>query len=123
MKIELKERIDDLVTQNEIVLFIKGTVKFPQCGFSGMIIAIFKEVGMPFETMNILADDALRQGMKEYSAWPAFPQVYVGGRFAGGAETIRQLYRSNELMAYVENAIRNRVHVIDIGSESKEMEQ
>ena len=80
----LKQKIDETVRGNKVVLFVKGTKTFPQCGFSSAVIEIFKSIGAPFECVNILADQDLRQGLKEYSAWPTFPQIYVGGEFVGG---------------------------------------
>jgi len=129
MKPELKEKIEDLITQNRIVLFIKGTADFPECGFSSAIITIFNLIGMPYETVNILANDALRQGMKEYSAWPAFPQVYIDGKFIGGCGVVRAMYMAepNELIPIITRKPKKPVEEplaseLEIGSESKEME-
>jgi monothiol glutaredoxin len=100
----LKQKIDGLITQNKVLLFVKGTKSFPQCGFSNAVIQIFKEIGAPFETVNILADDGLRQGMKEYSSWPTFPQVYVGGEFVGGSDIVREMHTKGELAPLVKKA-------------------
>ena len=85
---ELKSALDDFLSSNRIVLFMKGTREFPQCGFSNTAVGILNALGAPYETVNILEDDKLRTGMKEYSAWPTFPQLYVGGEFvvSGGVE-------------------------------------
>jgi monothiol glutaredoxin len=99
-----KQRIDDLLTQNKVLLFVKGTKNFPQCGFSSAVISIFKEIGVPFETVNILADNDVRQGMKEYSQWPTFPQVYVGGEFIGGCDLVREMHAKGELAPIVKKA-------------------
>lgn len=133
MKPELREKIEDLITQNRIVLFIKGTVDFPECGFSEVIVNIFNKIGMPYETVNIMANDALRQGMKEYSAWPAFPQVYLDGKFIGGCKLVRQLFVDELLIPMIAKKPKKPVEVetapveIEIGSdgdgEKKEMDQ
>jgi monothiol glutaredoxin len=96
-----KTRIDELIKGNRILLFVKGTKNFPQCGFSNTVISIFKDVGEPFETVNILADQEVRNGMKEYSNWPTFPQVYVDGEFLGGCDIIRDMHSKGELQALV----------------------
>lgn len=97
MDANLKQRIDALVEAHPIVLFVKGTKSFPQCGFSGAVIEIFKSIGAPFECVNILADPELRQGLKEYSSWPTFPQIYVGGEFVGGCDLVREMHDKGEL--------------------------
>ena len=101
----LKQRIEDTVQKNKVVLFVKGTKQFPQCGFSNAVITIFKQIGVPFETVNILADQDMRQGMKEYSSWPTFPQVYVGGEFIGGCDIVREMHEKGELDAVVKKAV------------------
>ena len=97
MEANLKNKIDGIIGKHKVLLFVKGTKQFPQCGFSNAVINIFKEIGSDFETVNILQDQELRQGMKEYSNWPTFPQVYVGGEFIGGADIMREMYQSGEL--------------------------
>ena len=99
-----KKRMDDLVTQNKVLLFVKGTKQFPQCGFSNAVIQIFKQIGAPFETVNILADPEIRNGMKEYSQWPTFPQVYVAGEFIGGCDIVREMHEKGELEPLVKKA-------------------
>jgi len=99
-----KKRMDDLVTQNKVLLFVKGTKQFPQCGFSNAVIQIFKQIGAPFETVNILADPEIRNGMKEYSQWPTFPQVYVAGEFIGGCDIVREMHAKGELEPLVKKA-------------------
>jgi monothiol glutaredoxin len=105
MDAPLKAKIDGLIGQNKVLLFVKGTKSFPQCGFSQAVINIFKEIGAPFETVNILAEADLRTGMKEYSSWPTFPQIYVGGEFIGGCDIVRELHSKGELKAIVEKSI------------------
>ena len=100
----LKQKLDGLIQQNKVLLFVKGTKNFPQCGFSNAVINIFKEIGVPFETVNILAEQDVRQGMKEYSSWPTFPQIYVGGEFIGGCDIVREMHEKGELAPIVKKA-------------------
>ncbi|HEY2511756.1 MAG TPA: Grx4 family monothiol glutaredoxin [Polyangiaceae bacterium] len=93
----LRHRIQDLVSKNEVLLFMKGTRHFPQCGFSSQVVAILNELGPKYETVNILADGALRDGMKEFSSWPTFPQLYVKGAFVGGCDIVKEMHGSGEL--------------------------
>lgn len=102
---ELKERIDNIVKQNKIVVFMKGSKLMPQCGFSNNVVQILNTLGVPFETVDILADNELRQGVKEYSNWPTIPQVYVNGEFIGGSDILIEMYQSGELQQMVEVAL------------------
>ena len=102
---ELKERIDNIVKQNKIVVFMKGSKLMPQCGFSNNVVQILNTLGVPFETVDILADNELRQGIKEYSSWPTIPQVYVNGEFIGGSDILIEMYQSGELQQMVEVAL------------------
>lgn len=95
----LKERIDGIIGSNRVVLFMKGNKMFPQCGFSAQVLGILKQSGVPFETFNILEDPEVRQGLKEYSNWPTFPQLYVGGKLVGGCDIVTDLQNSGELGA------------------------
>ena len=93
-------RIDSLVKGNDIVLFMKGNASFPMCGFSGRAIQILKAVGVDtraLKTVNVLEDDGIRQGIKEYSNWPTIPQLYVKGEFIGGSDIMMEMYESGEL--------------------------
>ena len=95
-----QQRIDDLVKQNEVVLFMKGNARFPMCGFSGRAIQILKACGVEprsLTTVNVLDDEAVRQGIKEYSQWPTIPQLYVKGEFIGGSDIMMEMYESGEL--------------------------
>lgn len=83
---ELKTTLDKVVTSNKVVLFMKGTKEFPQCGFSNTVVQILNSLNVPFETINILENEILRQGLKEYSNWPTFPQLYIEGEFFGGCD-------------------------------------
>ena len=90
------------VTENPIVLFMKGTAQFPQCGFSGRAIQILKACGVKnLVTVNVLDDDEVRQGIKEYSNWPTIPQLYVGGEFIGGSDILTEMYESGELQKII----------------------
>ncbi len=99
-----RQRIDDLVKQNEIVLFMKGNASFPMCGFSGRAIQILKACGVEpraVTTVNVLEDEAVRQGIKDYSNWPTIPQLYVKGEFIGGSDIMMEMYESGELQTLV----------------------
>ena len=95
---EAQKRIDDLVKGNPVVLFMKGTAQFPQCGFSGRAIQVLKACGVSdLKTFNVLEDEAVRQGIKDYAQWPTIPQLYVGGEFVGGSDIMTEMYQSGEL--------------------------
>ena len=98
---DAQQRIDTLVKTNEVVLFMKGNANFPQCGFSGRAIQILKACGVDtktVKTVNVLEDDGIRQGIKEYSNWPTIPQLYVKGEFIGGSDIMMEMYESGELV-------------------------
>lgn len=90
-------RIDGLVKSNDIVLFMKGSPLFPQCGFSSRAIAILNHLGAEFESVDVLQDQGIRQGIKAYSDWPTIPQLYVKGEFVGGSDIMMEMYESGEL--------------------------
>ena len=95
---DVQQRIDDLVKTNRVVLFMKGTAQFPMCGFSGRAIQILKACGVnDLKTVNVLEDQEIRQGIKEYSDWPTIPQLYVNGEFVGGSDIMMEMYESGEL--------------------------
>jgi monothiol glutaredoxin len=98
---DAKERIDALVNSNDIVLFMKGTTLFPQCGFSSRAAAILDHLGVPFETVDVLQDQEIRIGIKEYSDWPTIPQLYVRGEFVGGSDIMMEMFESGELQQLV----------------------
>ncbi|MGI2907092.1 MULTISPECIES: Grx4 family monothiol glutaredoxin [Tolypothrichaceae] len=102
---EVKDKIDNLVSQNKIMVFMKGTKLMPQCGFSNNVVQILNTLGVPFETLDILADPEIRQGIKEYSNWPTIPQVYIDGQFVGGSDILIELYQKGELQQMVEVAL------------------
>ncbi|MDQ5896435.1 MAG: monothiol glutaredoxin [Pseudomonadota bacterium] len=92
------QQIDDLVKGNPVVLFMKGTAQFPQCGFSGRAVQILKACGVSqITTVNVLEDPAIRQGIKDYSNWPTIPQLYINGEFVGGSDIMMEMYQAGEL--------------------------
>ncbi|XP_075515273.1 uncharacterized protein LOC142549922 [Primulina tabacum] len=101
---ELRTTLDKVVTSHKIVLFMKGTKEFPQCGFSNTVVQILKSLNVQFETIDILENDTLRQGLKEYSNWPTFPQLYIEGEFVGGCDITIEAYKSGELQELLEKA-------------------
>ena len=94
---ETRARIEGLIKQNRVMLFMKGTKQFPACGFSNTVVQILKKEGATFDTFNILSDADVRQGLKEYSNWPTYPQLYVGGKFVGGCDIVTEMHESGEL--------------------------
>lgn len=102
---ETQARLETLIKQNKIMVFMKGNKLMPQCGFSNNVVQIINTLGVPFETVDVLADDEIRQGIKEYSSWPTIPQVYVDGQFVGGSDILIELYQKGELQEMVEVAM------------------
>jgi len=98
---DANSRIDEVVKNNEVVLFMKGTPLFPQCGFSSRAVTILEHLGVPFESVDVLLDPELRQGIKEYSDWPTVPQLYVKGEFVGGSDIMMEMFKSGELQQLV----------------------
>lgn len=96
-----KDRIEEIVKKNDVVLFMKGTALFPQCGFSSRAVSILDHLGVPFETVDVLQDPEIRQGIKEYSDWPTIPQLYVKGEFVGGSDIMMEMFQSGELKTLV----------------------
>ena len=93
----VKDRIEQDINGNDVVLYMKGTPVFPQCGFSAAVVQVLSTVGVKFKGVNILEDPGLRQGLKDYSNWPTFPQLYVKGELVGGCDIVREMYESGEL--------------------------
>ncbi len=102
---EVKEKLDALVNNNKIMVFMKGTKLMPQCGFSNNVVQILNSMGVPFESVDVLSDYEIRQGIKEYSNWPTIPQVYINGEFVGGSDILIELYQKGELQQMVEVAL------------------
>ncbi len=100
----IRDRITQEITENTVVLFMKGTPEFPQCGFSGQVVQILDYLGAPFKGVNVLADAEIRQGVKDYANWPTIPQLYVKGEFVGGCDIVREMFQSGELAAHLAEA-------------------
>ena len=94
---DVNARIEEQLNAHEILLYMKGTPDFPQCGFSGQVVAALNAIGKPFAYVNIFEDEEIRQGLKEYSNWPTFPQLYVRGELIGGSDIVIEMYQSGEL--------------------------
>ncbi len=102
---ELKAKIDKLVTDNKIMVFMKGSKLMPQCGFSNNVVQILNSLGVDYGTLDVLADSEIRQGIKDYSNWPTIPQLYINGEFVGGSDIVIELYQNGELQQMVEVAL------------------
>jgi monothiol glutaredoxin len=97
----LQEQIQSLLSAEKVVLFMKGNTEMPQCGFSANTSAILKQIGVPFKTFNILADQDIRQGLKEFSNWPTYPQLYVNGQLVGGNDIVTEMFQNGELQKLI----------------------
>ena len=95
---QVVEQIRKAIAENDVVVFMKGTPVFPQCGFSAAVVQVLTHLGVKFKGIDVLQDPALRQGIKEFSSWPTIPQLYVKGEFVGGCDIIREMYQSGELV-------------------------
>jgi monothiol glutaredoxin len=96
------QRIGDLIASNEVLLFMKGTPLFPQCGFSSKAVAILERLGVEYGSVDVLQDPEIRQGIKQYSDWPTIPQLYVAGEFVGGSDIMMEMYEAGELQELME---------------------
>jgi monothiol glutaredoxin len=96
------DRIQSEITENPVVLFMKGTPVFPQCGFSARVVQILSHVGVPFKGINVLEDMAIREGIKSFTNWPTIPQLYVKGEFVGGCDIVTEMFQSGELQSLME---------------------
>jgi monothiol glutaredoxin len=105
MNPETQQRISDMISQNKVMVFMKGNRLMPQCGFSNNVVQILNILGAPYETADVLADEEIRQGIKEFSSWPTIPQVYINGEFIGGSDVMAELYKNGELQQKVEVAL------------------
>jgi monothiol glutaredoxin len=104
---DVTDRIQSAVTTNKIMIFMKGTASFPQCGFSAATVQVFEELGVPFETADVLSDPDLRDGIKRYTNWPTIPQVFIGGKFVGGCDIVREMFESGELRNLVKSVLKD----------------
>ncbi|MCB1680753.1 MAG: Grx4 family monothiol glutaredoxin [Rhodospirillales bacterium] len=91
------DRIRKEIKDNDVVLFMKGTAAYPQCGFSALVVQVLSHLGIPFRDINVLEDNDIREGIKEFTDWPTIPQLYVKGEFVGGSDIVREMYMSGEL--------------------------
>ncbi|BCP54309.1 glutaredoxin [Kaistia sp. 32K] len=98
---DIKAFIQNEVESNDVVLFMKGTPAFPQCGFSGQVVQILDFLGVDYKGVNVLADAEIRQGIKDFSNWPTIPQLYVKGEFVGGCDIVREMFQANELQPFL----------------------
>ena len=98
---DIQAQIAEDVKNNPVLLYMKGTPVFPQCGFSAMTVQILTHLGVKFEARDVLADPAVRQGIKDFSNWPTIPQLYVKGEFVGGADILKEMYQSGELQTFL----------------------
>ncbi|MGA0235187.1 MAG: Grx4 family monothiol glutaredoxin [Alphaproteobacteria bacterium] len=101
MDTSILTRIQNDVESNQVMLYMKGTPVFPQCGFSAAVVAVLNNVGVEYHSVNVLEDPGVRQGIKEYANWPTIPQLYVNGEFVGGCDIIREMYETGELTQYL----------------------
>ena len=99
----IEQFIENEVKGNDVVLFMKGTPQFPQCGFSGQVVQILDYLGVPYKGINVLESDDLRQGIKAYSQWPTIPQLYVKGEFVGGCDIVREMFHAGELQKVLQD--------------------
>ena len=103
-----RQRIDDLIKKHRVLLFMKGDRSFPQCGFSATVVQILDSLIPDYETVDVLRDPAIREGIKAYSSWPTIPQLYIDGEFQGGCDIVRELYASGELKEKLGGAKQSR---------------
>lgn len=99
----INDLIESEVKNNDVVLFMKGTPQFPQCGFSGQVVQILDYIGVDYKGINVLADPEIRQGIKEYSNWPTIPQLYIKGEFVGGCDIVKEMFQAGELQQYFQD--------------------
>ena len=105
MNNETKDKIEKMIKSNDVVLFMKGTPDFPQCGFSANVVGLLNNLNIQYTSYDVLQDNLLRQGIKDYSSWPTIPQVYVKGEFLGGSDILIEMYNSGELREKLEIAL------------------
>lgn len=100
-----KEKIENTIQNNKIVVFMKGTPQMPQCGFSAAVVRCFHELNVPFESVDVLSDPEVREEIKVFSNWPTIPQIYIGGEFIGGCDIVREMYSNGELKTAVDKVL------------------
>ena len=99
---DVQQQIEQVVKSNDVVLFMKGTPQMPMCGFSGQVVQILDYLGVPYQGVNVLADEDVRNGIKEFSNWPTIPQLYVKGEFVGGSDIMMEMFEAGELQQLLE---------------------
>ena len=104
MENSVREKIENLINESEVMLFMKGTPDMPQCGFSAAVIGVLNHLGVNYNTSNVLQDQEIREGIKEFSDWPTIPQLYVKKEFVGGCDIIREMHENGELTEYFQEA-------------------
>ncbi|MFN8599042.1 MAG: Grx4 family monothiol glutaredoxin [Candidatus Binatia bacterium] len=100
------ERIRESIESNKILIYMKGSPSFPMCGFSAATIEVFEELGVPYNTVDVLKDPEIREGIKRFSNWPTIPQVYIAGKFVGGCDIVREMHANGELAPLVKDALQ-----------------
>ena len=103
MENSVKEKIENLINESEVMLFMKGTPEMPQCGFSAAVVGVLNHLGVNYKTSNVLQDEEIREGIKEYSDWPTIPQLYVKNEFVGGCDIVKDMFESGELAKLLES--------------------
>ena len=103
MEQNTKEKIENIIKENEILLFMKGTPVMPQCGFSAAVVGVLSHMGVKFNSVNVLEDPEIREGIKEYSDWPTIPQLYIKKEFVGGCDIVKEMYENGELKKVLDN--------------------
>jgi len=101
---DVQQKIAQQVQDNKILIYMKGTPAFPQCGFSAAVVDVFNRLGVPYQTVNVLEDPEIRDGIKAFSNWPTIPQIYIEGKFIGGCDIVREMYSRGELQPLVQAA-------------------
>ena len=99
----IQDTIQQIISENPVTLFMKGTADFPQCGFSSLVVQVLKRMEVPFFHVNVLDSDEMRQGIKDFASWPTIPQLYVKGEFVGGCDIIKDMYTNGELETLMQN--------------------
>lgn len=99
-----RQRIEKMVTENPVMLFMKGNPDFPQCGFSAAVVDVLNDIGVPYAAFDVLSDPTIRQGIKDYANWPTIPQLYIQGEFIGGCDIVREMHANGELEPMVKQA-------------------
>lgn len=118
------ERIENDIKENAVILYMKGTAQMPQCGFSAVVVQILNSLNVPFKDVNVLADQEIRQGIKDFSNWPTIPQLYIKGEFIGGCDIVREMHQTGELQALLaEKQIIQSLLQVEEVSDSAETEE